>query len=82
MIGTMNRLNFITRSAAIATGTLWMLEATRTWAQVQGVNGDDPHITTESGNGKAISWAIVVIFGLGILGISFKSSKRTHRLGN
>ncbi|MEI8196064.1 MAG: hypothetical protein WCI73_09165 [Phycisphaerae bacterium] len=59
-------------------GALLLGDATRLWAQVPTVLGDDPKVQTE--NSLMIAWGIVVVFTLGILVVSFRSAKRTHRL--
>lgn len=65
-------------AARIATGVALVGLSPALWAQVPNVSGDDPRL--EPNRTYLLAWGIVVLFGLAILGIAFKGSKRNNTL--
>lgn len=80
MIFIMKKQIMAYRAGLALSGVLLLGDATRLWAQVQGVAGDDPQVQTE--NSLMIAWGLVVVFTLGILAVSFRSARRTHHLAD
>lgn len=80
MIWAMKMQIFTHRAGLICTlaGMSLLSNITQAYAQVENFPGDEPKFKPE--NGPFVVWLVVIVFALGILGISFKSSKRTHRL--